>query len=77
MQFPVGGQLNAAMLVGKDFWHSLTGDEHFYSDLIGVFVELFEQEDNSELFKKDIKALSLEVEAKYFVDGKFDPKKFQ
>ena len=73
---PVGGQNNAVMLVGKDFWHRLTGDENFYSDLIGMFAELFEEEDNSELFKRDIEALSAQIETKYFASGKFDPKKF-
>jgi hypothetical protein len=73
---PVGGQPNATMLVGKDFWHSLTGDENFYADLISIFAELFEKEDNSSLFKKDLEILSGEIEARYFTDGKFDPKKF-
>jgi hypothetical protein len=43
----VGGQLSIPVLVGKDFWHCLTGEENFYSDLIEIFVELFEQEDYS------------------------------
>lgn len=71
----VGGQLNIPVFVGKDFWQRLTGDENFYSDLIGIFIELFEQEDYSELFEKDLKNLANVIEARYFTNGKFDLKK--
>lgn len=71
----VGGQLNVPILVGKDFWHRLTGNENFYSDLIGVFVELFDQEDYSKLFETDLENLAREIEAKYFTNGKFDLEK--
>lgn len=68
----VGSQLNIPIIVGKDFWHRLTGDENFYTDLISVFVELFEQEDYSKLFDEDLKNLAKEISDKYFVEGKFD-----
>jgi hypothetical protein len=71
----VGSQLSIPILAGKDFWQRLTGDENFYSDLAEMFVELFEPEDYSKLFEKDLKNLSAEIEAEYFTNGKFDPKK--
>jgi hypothetical protein len=71
----VGGQLKIPIFVGKDFWQLLTGDENFYSELIGIFVQLFEQEDYSELFEKDLKNLAVEIEEKYFTNGKLDPGK--
>ena len=71
----VGSQLNIPIIIGKDFWQRLTGDKNFYSDLIGIFVELFEQEDYSKLFEKDLNNLASEIKTKYFTNGKFDIKK--
>lgn len=71
----VGGQLTIPILVGRDFWQRLTGDENFYSDLIGIFGELFEQEDYSKLFEADLQNLANEIEVMYFTNGKFDLKK--
>lgn len=71
----VGSQLNIPILIGKDFWQRLTGDENFYSDLIGIFIDLFEQEDYSKLLETDLKNLASEIENKYFTNGKFNLKK--
>ena len=72
----VGGQLNIPILVGKDFWQRLTGDENFYLDLIQIFMDLFEQEDYSGLFNADLKNLANQIEAEYFTNGKLNIEKF-
>jgi len=71
----VGGQMSIPILIGQDFWHRLTGDLDFYAGMIGIFVELFEQEDYTGLLDADLAKLASEIEAKYFTDGKFDSTK--
>ncbi len=68
----VGGQMNIPLYVGQDFWHRLTGESDFYINMIKILVEVFEEEDCSELLESDIYNLAQEIEAKYFTDGEFD-----
>jgi hypothetical protein len=71
----VGGQLNIPIYIGQDFWHRLTGNPTFYSEMISLFVDIFEKEDYSDLLQEDLDRLASEIEAKYFSGGKFDLKK--
>ena len=50
--------------IGKDFWHRLTGDESFYSDLINVIGEIAVEADFSEELESVIKELSESAEIK-------------
>lgn len=71
----VGAQPNIPIYIGKDFWRRLTGQETFYPELIKLFIELFEEEDYSDLLDKDLKSLAKQVEGRYFTKGNFDPNK--
>jgi hypothetical protein len=73
--FSIGVQPTIPIFIGKDFWHRLTGDSDFYTKIIKIFLELFEEEKYSDLFENDLKRLSKEIEKKYFTKGKFDIKK--
>ena len=72
---PVGGQTNIPIYIGQNFWYRLTGNPKFYAEMLGIFIEVFEQENYSTLLEKDLKSLSAEIEKKYFTKGKFDQKK--
>ena len=50
------------VIVGQDFWHSLTGDISFYSELINAIGELAIEEDSSGLVDKVIAELAEEIE---------------
>lgn len=50
------------VLIGKDFWYHLTGDEDFYEDLINAFGEVAEEFDSSELLEETIQFLAQEIE---------------
>lgn len=52
------------IFIGKDFWHRLTGDESFYSDLINVIGEVAIEADFSEELEDVIKELSRSPEIK-------------
>lgn len=47
--------------IGKDFWHRLTGDENFYSELINAFGEVAIEMDSSELIQGIIQALAEQI----------------
>ena len=68
----IGGQINVLIYSGQDFWHRLTGDENFYSEMISIFFELFEEVDYSDLLETDLKNLTASIEKKYFTGGGFD-----
>ncbi len=55
---------NYPIYIGKDFWHRLTGDESFYSDLINVIGEVAVEADFSEELEGVIKELSESPEIK-------------
>lgn len=69
---PVGSQTENPIYIGQDFWHRLTGSPDFYSEMISLFVDVFEKEDYSPLLQEDLDRLAAEIESKYFTDGKFD-----
>ncbi len=71
----VMGQLFTPIFVGQDFWYRLTGDKNFYSEMVRLFFELFDQEDYSELLQTDLNNLALGIEKKYFTKGGFDIRK--
>lgn len=71
----VGAQMEIPIYIGNDFWHRLTGDENFYRDMIKVVIELFEQEDYSQLLEEDLSRLQKQIEEKYFSAGVFDVNK--
>jgi hypothetical protein len=59
------------VIVGKEFWHRLTGDEDFYLDLIDTFGEVAEEVDARENLEKVINELAENIKIEIF-DGK-DP----
>lgn len=49
------------VIVGKDFWHRLTGDIDFYNDLISAFAEVADELDSSELLQETIEKLANQI----------------
>lgn len=47
--------------VGVEFWHRLTGDAGFYSDLINAFAEVADEMDSTELIQQILQALANEL----------------
>lgn len=47
--------------VGEDFWHRLTGDKDFYSDLIKAFAEVADEMDSSELIEDVLEKLTKKI----------------
>ncbi|MEK7076168.1 MAG: PmeII family type II restriction endonuclease [Patescibacteria group bacterium] len=70
----VGAQDNVPIFIGKDLWHRITGDTDFYFSLIDIFIELFEGENYSKSLDRAINNLAKEIQDKYFVQGKFNPR---
>lgn len=50
--------------IGKEFWHRLTGDENFYSELINAFASVANEMDSTEIISEVIAALASEIEEK-------------
>ena len=50
------------VIVGQDFWHRLTGDPHFYDDLISAFAEVADEMDSSALLNTTIHRLATYIE---------------
>lgn len=46
------------VLIGKEFWYHLTGDQDFYDDLISAFAEVAEEMDSSALLQNTIERLA-------------------
>lgn len=53
------------VIVGKDFWHRLTGKENFYFDLIDAVGEVALEVDASKVVETTINTLAKEIEEKY------------
>ncbi|MCL1825915.1 MAG: restriction endonuclease [Betaproteobacteria bacterium] len=53
---------------GKKFWHSLTGEENFYSDLIGAFGEVALGENGVSLLNDAIQKLANEIESYQYIN---------
>jgi hypothetical protein len=49
------------VIVGKDFWYHLTGDQTFYDDLINAFAEVADEMDSSTLLQETITALAAQI----------------
>lgn len=60
----ITNEYNYPIYIGKDFWHRLTGDEKFYSDLIHAIGEVAIESDFSEELKGVIDKLSESPEVK-------------
>ena len=53
---------NFPVIIGKDFWHRLTGDANFYNELTAAIDEVASEYDGRELLKSVIEKLSKEIE---------------
>lgn len=49
---------NFPVLVGKEFWHRLTGEEDFYSELVGAFTAAAKEIDVDGLLDRVAKELA-------------------
>lgn len=58
--------LSYPVIVGKDFWHRLTGKEEFYFDLIDAFGDVALEVDGTHIVEETILKLAAEIQAKYF-----------
>lgn len=53
------------VIIGKDFWHRLTGKDDFYYELIDAIGEVALEVDASKVVEETIKTLAIEIEQKY------------
>jgi len=53
------------VIIGKDFWHRLTGKDNFYFELIDAIGEVALEVDASKIVEHTIKTLAVEIEEKY------------
>lgn len=53
------------VIIGKDFWHRLTGKEDFYLDLIDAVGEVALEVDGTNVLNQTIEALALEISSKF------------
>lgn len=53
------------VIIGKDFWHRLTGKDDFYYELIDAVGEVALEVDASKVVEKTISILAKEIELKY------------
>lgn len=53
------------VLIGKEFWHTFTGDEGFYQDLIDAVAEIAKEVDMKSLVEDVVDKLSKEIKAKF------------
>lgn len=56
---------NYPVIIGKDFWHKLTGKEDFYFQLIDAVGEVALEVDGTKILDQTITALSKEIAAKF------------
>ncbi|NDI98667.1 restriction endonuclease [Flavobacterium sp. LaA7.5] len=54
------------VIVGRDFWHRLTGQENFYFELIDAIGDVALEIDGSHIVEETISILAQEVREKYF-----------
>jgi Type II restriction endonuclease EcoO109I len=52
------------VLVGKDFWHRLSGEESFYGELISTFVSVAEETDSDTLIEDVVEKLAKKLKDK-------------
>lgn len=53
------------VIIGKDFWHRLTGKEDFYLDLIDAIGEVALEVDGSHVIEETVTTLAKEIKEKY------------
>lgn len=53
------------IVIGKDFWHHLTGKDDFYFDLIDAVGEVALEVDGTKVLQETIAALSADIAAKF------------
>ncbi len=53
------------VIIGKDFWHRLTGKDDFYFELIDAIGEVALEVDASKVVEQTIQTLAIEIEQKY------------
>jgi hypothetical protein len=53
------------VVMGKEFWHRFTGDEHFYADLIRAFGEVANEIDMKDLVDEVVNGLAKDIESKH------------
>ncbi|EON77530.1 putative cytosolic protein [Lunatimonas lonarensis] len=53
------------VIIGKDFWHRLTGKDDFYFELIDAIGEVALEVDGSKVVEQTIKTLAVEIVEKY------------
>jgi len=46
------------VMIGKEFWHRLTGDEDFYTDLANIIGSVAIEADYSKEFERIVKELA-------------------
>lgn len=47
--------------IGEEFWHRLTGEANFYSELIDAFAQVADEMDSSHLMDEMVQRLALEI----------------
>ena len=50
------------VVIGRDFWYHLTGDNDFYDDLISAFEEVADEMDSSALLQETIDSLAAQID---------------
>ncbi|MBC3845903.1 restriction endonuclease [Winogradskyella echinorum] len=53
------------VIIGKSFWHRLTGKDDFYFELIDAVGDVALEVDGTKVLEETIDALSIEIEAKF------------
>lgn len=53
---------NYPVFIGQEFWHRLTGDPEFYSDLINAFAEVAVEMDSSDLINSIVDSLAKQIQ---------------
>ncbi|MDN3691314.1 PmeII family type II restriction endonuclease [Chryseobacterium tructae] len=54
------------VIIGKEFWHRLTGKENFYFDLIDAIGDVALEVDGRHIVENTIEKLTYEIQEKYF-----------
>ena len=50
------------VLIGDEFWTRLTGDNHFYEDLINAFAEVADDVNATEMVEETVQKLARNIE---------------
>lgn len=58
-----------SVYVGEEFWHRLTGDKNFYTELIETFGEVAKETDGKDLLEEVINELAIDIKENYLDKG--------